>query len=64
MKLQYKVLCVFTVILLSVIGCSDNRLLEEKFDEIESVFIHLWKCRDNSLCKKFEERTEKIIVIL
>ena len=63
MKLQYKILYVFVVILLSVIDCSDNRSLEEKFDEIESVSIQLWKCRDNSLCKKFEERTEKIIVI-
>ena len=35
MKLQYKILCVFTVILLSIIGCSDDRSLEEKFDDIE-----------------------------
>ena len=38
MKLQYKILYVFVVILLSVIDYSDNRSLEEKFDEVESVF--------------------------
>ena len=38
MKLQYKILYVFVVILLSVIGCNHNGSLEEKFDEIKSVF--------------------------
>ena len=35
MKPRYKILCVFAVVFLSVIGCSDDRSLEEKFDDIE-----------------------------
>ena len=35
MKLKCRVFYVFVVVLLSVISCSDDRSLEEKFDDIE-----------------------------
>ena len=34
-KLKCRVFYVFVVVLLSVISCSDDRSLEEKFDDIE-----------------------------
>ena len=34
-KLKCRVFYVFVVVLLSVIGCSDDRSIEEKFDDIE-----------------------------
>ena len=46
MKLQCKILYVFAVVLLSLVGCSDNRSLEEKFEESVELGMSSAEVRD------------------